>query len=145
MPSPLRNKGKRWLPRHDAIIAAQYGIVPAKQIARTLRRTPSAINTRAANLNLAKRQQPRPKASRWIELATAEAQRRALSVDDVLGGSQSAPCAHARWYAFKTLRSEGASLHGIADVTGFDHSTVHNALCRIRDIESRAARLMGSR
>lgn len=139
MPSPFRNKGKRWLPRHDAVVAAQYGTIPVKQIAQTLRRTPSAINTRAANLNLAKRQQPRPKASRWIELATAEAQRRVIDLDDVLGGARKG--ALARWYAFRTLRTEGASLHGIAAVTGFDHSTVHNGLRRIRDIEARAARL----
>lgn len=40
----------------------------------------------------------------------------------------------ARWEAFAILRENGASLLGIAAVSGFDHSSIHHGLARYREL-----------
>lgn len=76
---------------------------------------------------------PDPQA--WID-AVHEALKENPSLKEVkvLAGDRRAKYAQVRWRAWKTLRTAGYSVFGIAVISGFDHTTVLHGLRRLEEI-----------
>jgi hypothetical protein len=80
---------------------------------------------------------PRPTEEIWIEAATYHARSDRLKPAYVLGGRTYQRCVRARWRAWRDVLASNPkfSVLGLAQVSGFDHSTILNGLRKLQQIE----------
>jgi len=83
----------------------------------------------------------RPSKSSWVAAATLAAEREGVSVCAVLAGSRKAAAVRARWSAWAAMMENSRhSLPQMAEVTGFDHTTIMYGLRRAAGASSSQAR-----
>lgn len=118
-----------------------------EQIGNHLGRTHKAVRRQRSDLHLhtlvrkprgrlGRYKTLRPSKETWVRLLEAEATTAVISAVKAFAGDRHRPFVHARWRAWSRARDLGFSVISIAEVSGFDHSSVLNGLRRLNEIES---------
>lgn len=92
-----------------------------------------SVVLRAKKLGLTPHGEKRqPSAELWISAAREQA-KDGVALKDILSGGPSRKVAKARWRAFKAVLDGNpcVSLYGLAQVSGFDHTTILHGLARL--------------
>ncbi len=81
----------------------------------------------------------------WAAEVAIQADMAKVAARDVMNGNRSKRVAMARWRAWKGILAQDASysIKGLANCTGYNHTTILHALARLSGIEARNIKLAG--
>jgi hypothetical protein len=124
-----------WSAEEDAYLRENYSHISTRQIAADLHRTENAVRNRSSKTNLSFPRAPLVRGAKYEAFVHELCAGTKLSPVKVLAGVRWRPLVRIRWRAWQRLRDEGHSFPQIAEVSGFDHSSVIYGLARLEQLQ----------
>lgn len=132
----------KWTPQEFAILDANWGKVRPEEIAKMVSRTRHAVCSAASNRGLTNRRRRRKWENKWygkykrctpdlwVTVGLLASHDAGIDPVKMFAGAHDVAATQVRWAAWRSLAAAGYSLNTIGKASGFDHTSVRNAVLR---------------